>query len=217
MQVLWLQLMLSWENRARKSVESKKSHRDHKETDEHKLAGLPISFKRTVWSTKLARTWKGPNHKWNQWCNFVSTGQTKSFPIPQNMPCTYMNHMWFEQFCNTLAISHTPHGFTLQSLCSQCQQHSRNIEFPPSNHCFLSTSGFKPRRLWNFRSTCMWSNESASLYGAIMFVALGFGFAENHALSLFWHICLHHGRVIQDLSRIGNKAAQQLRRSNGIW
>ena len=42
-------------------------------------------------------------------------GQTKSFPIPRNMPCSYMNHMWLEQVFHTFR-----------------QQHSRNMEFPPS-------------------------------------------------------------------------------------
>ena len=53
-------------------LKAKKSHGDHKEIDEHKLAGLPAcQYHPTVWSTGIARTWKEPKDKWKQWCNFV--------------------------------------------------------------------------------------------------------------------------------------------------
>jgi len=82
--VLSLQLILSCQNCARKSVESKKSHGDHKAMEhglENRLAILPISsYHPNFWRTELARTWKEPNDGWNSMVRFLCL-QVLSSPI----------------------------------------------------------------------------------------------------------------------------------------
>ena len=220
--VLWLQLILSRQNCARKSVESKKSHEDHKAMEhglEKRLAILPISS--NILKYRINKNMKrSQKDGWILSCNFyvcesrphqyqrllMRNGHSltpmwkiKSSPIARNMPCRYMNHMSLGQFYDILPALQTSFGFTIQCLSSKNVSNVHQHGDPSQRHrcfcwrLFFRLEGCQWKGLKQLRSMCMWIQRVKSEAQVTYLNAL-----TNHSLILK-RLCLLYFEV--DLQR----------------
>ena len=187
--VLWLQLILSCQNCARKSVESKKSHGDHKAMEhglENRLAILPISC--NILKDRISKNMKRTQRRMKSMVQFLflrvpSSPISKAYRAQRSQSHTNVKNQILSNSTQYALQLHEPHvtwtilwyfaylaNFPWFYNSMSEQQNVRNIHqhgFPSRRHHYFPSQpvafrqeSYQWKDLKQLGSMCMWFNES---------------------------------------------------------